>query len=302
MTIKNKYSKLFITLIVILSSIPFVLGADCIGEDCESNMTIVITDTTPPTWENPRNFTHEVNTSFSEAFNASDVGGISYYWLNDTTIFNISQIGTITNVSALSNISIHYINVSVNDTAGNIASIIIWINVTLPSITLTISSPTNTTYNYVDVDLLVSTTGIIDTHWYKLNSGNNITFIPNITLNNLEWEQYHTIQVWVNNSEGNIVTEIRRFYIGDIRTNYLMYYLLVLVLGGLLLLLGCEREDPILMILEGFLFSAFSITYAIKGYPTIDSEFLNIVIITISSGFAFYLMAIGSLQLVEDRT
>jgi len=298
--IVNKYSQLLITLFIIILFTYNVSGAECVGAGCDSNMTITIVDTTNPTWDNPRNFTNDVNTSFSELFTASDVGGISYYWLNDTSVFNISQTGIITNVSNLDSINIYNLNISVNDTAGNIASIVIWINITEPSFTLRIISPTNITYNYIDIDLLVSAGGYIDSYWYKLNNGNNITFIPNVTLNNLEWEQYHTLQVWVNDTDGNILTEIRRFYIGDTSSNYLMYYLLVLILGSLLLILGYNKLDPRLILLSGFLFSAFSITYAFNGYPSIESDFLNMFIITISAGFSFYLITLASLKFIRE--
>ena len=102
------------------------------------NVTATPTDTTPPTFDNPRNITHTVNTSLSESYTASDGSGISYYWLNDTSVFNVSQSGTLTNVTKISNIFIHYLNISVNDTAGNQRSLVFWINITdTPSLVIT---------------------------------------------------------------------------------------------------------------------------------------------------------------------
>ena len=105
------------------------------------NVTLIVGDTTPPTWDNPRNFTHTVNTSFIQSFPATDDVAIDNYWLNDTTIFNVSQNGLITNNTNLSNIFKHWINISVNDTSNNIANIEFWINITVsPTITTGLSA------------------------------------------------------------------------------------------------------------------------------------------------------------------
>ena len=93
-------------------------------------LTVPVIDTTPPVITNPRNFTHTVNTSFNQNMAATDDVGISFYWLNDTTVFNISQSGQITNVSLVNQIKIHWLNYSVNDTSNNLKSLIFYINVT----------------------------------------------------------------------------------------------------------------------------------------------------------------------------
>jgi hypothetical protein len=85
--------------------------------------------TTPPTFDNLRNFTQQANLSFSQSITASDPFGIDSYWLNDTTNFIISQAGLITNVSALDQVNFYWLNISVNDTYNNIASDIFYINI-----------------------------------------------------------------------------------------------------------------------------------------------------------------------------
>ena len=88
-------------------------------------------DATPPTWTNLRNFTHNANTSFSQSITATDISGISSYWLNDTTYFSInSGTGLITNITNLSRQELHWLNISVNDTLNNIATGIFYINIT----------------------------------------------------------------------------------------------------------------------------------------------------------------------------
>ena len=98
------------------------------------NITGVVPDTTPPTITNPRNFTQEGNQSFSEDMSATDDSGISFYWLNQTDYFNISQTGIITNVTNLSRVEIHWLNYSVNDTLNNLRSLIFYINITQETI------------------------------------------------------------------------------------------------------------------------------------------------------------------------
>jgi len=88
-----------------------------------------IPDIIPPTITNPRNFTQLVNLPFSQDMSATDPSGIGYYWLNDTTTFNISQSGIITNIASLT-VNTYWLNYSVNDTLGNQVSLIFNINLT----------------------------------------------------------------------------------------------------------------------------------------------------------------------------
>ncbi|HEC89490.1 MAG TPA: hypothetical protein ENI44_02780, partial [Thermoplasmatales archaeon] len=70
--------------------------------------------------------------------------------------------------------------------------------------TITISSPEwEHTYTTRIVWLNVSADEDIDTWWYNLDDNGNITFIPNITLNNLD-DGYHAIIVYANDTAGNI--------------------------------------------------------------------------------------------------
>jgi hypothetical protein len=95
----------------------------------KSSITFSI-DQTVPLFTNLRNFTHTVNTSFSQSIIATDVSGISYYSLNDTAYFNINSAGLITNATNLSRIEIYYLNISVNDTLNNIKTGVFYINIT----------------------------------------------------------------------------------------------------------------------------------------------------------------------------
>jgi hypothetical protein len=99
-------------------------------------------DTNPPTWSNLRNFTHTNGTAFSNSITATDSSGIGSYVLNDTNVFGInSATGLITNATNLSTIIIYYLNISVNDTAGNLNSGIFWINITEATTSTVTSTP-----------------------------------------------------------------------------------------------------------------------------------------------------------------
>jgi hypothetical protein len=85
-----------------------------------------------PTFTNCRNFTAYNITAFSQTISASDDVGINSYWLNDTTYFYIPLVtsGNIKNNSDMTSlIGMHYLNLSVNDTANQFANCYFRINI-----------------------------------------------------------------------------------------------------------------------------------------------------------------------------
>jgi hypothetical protein len=84
--------------------------------------TITVQDTLGPAWaETPVDHVIEAGTGFRYDLNASDLSGISQYWLNDTAHFTIDGIGVVTNATALS-AGVYPLHVYANDTEGNILS------------------------------------------------------------------------------------------------------------------------------------------------------------------------------------
>jgi len=128
---KNRREKplmviLVLAIALIINCIPSIFAAT-------DSYTInwIIPDDNPPSFDNLRNFTHIVNTSFSNSITASDDISIDIYRLNDTSIFSINETtGLITNNTNLSTLELYWLNISVNDSSGNIASGIFYINVT----------------------------------------------------------------------------------------------------------------------------------------------------------------------------
>lgn len=82
---------------------------------------IVPASDTPPTLDNVINHTHTVNTSFSYDIDATDDNGINAFSINDTSVFSINaSTGLLTNNTPLINITTYWLNVSVDDTIGQI--------------------------------------------------------------------------------------------------------------------------------------------------------------------------------------
>ncbi|VVB82200.1 beta-1,4-mannooligosaccharide phosphorylase [uncultured archaeon] len=92
------------------------------------NFNISGSDTTPPYFTNFANQTIYTNQSLSYNMTASDNVAVDSFAINWTNTFSITKDGNLTNTSALS-AQAYYINVSVNDTTGNLNSSILRVNV-----------------------------------------------------------------------------------------------------------------------------------------------------------------------------
>jgi hypothetical protein len=73
-----------------------------------------------------------------------------------------------------------------------------------PELNITITSPTNSTYFNIHQILNVAANGTVSTWWYKLNTGANITFIPNSTF--VAPIGSNKLTVYANDTSGNIVS------------------------------------------------------------------------------------------------
>ena len=160
---------------------------DTYGNVNRSSIRFTI-DTMAPFFTNLANQKVQDGSSLNYDINANDSGiGLGSFAINWTTNFSIvASTGVLTNISTLL-VGIYYINVSVNDTLGNLNSSVIQINVTERDITppaVTINSPTNTTYteSSYTININISENG---TCLYSLDGGvsnstlstsNNLTF------------------------------------------------------------------------------------------------------------------------------
>ena len=112
---------------------------DTSGNENYSRVSFTI-DTTPPTFTTFANQTTVANTSFSYNINAIDAGTeVDCFTVNDTTNFNITCAGVLTNNIVFTNVTIYYLNITVNDSLNNQRSGIMWVNVTAVAPTSTLN-------------------------------------------------------------------------------------------------------------------------------------------------------------------
>ncbi len=109
-------------------------------EVCSNNLTI-FEDAISPVFINITNQTIEYGTSLTYDIDASDLGGIDCFTVNDTTNFKINCSGYLENNTILS-AGLYNLNISVNDSFENKNSSLMWVNVT-PVSSISFSSSTS---------------------------------------------------------------------------------------------------------------------------------------------------------------
>ncbi|MBI2056979.1 hypothetical protein HYT91_01865, partial [Candidatus Pacearchaeota archaeon] len=168
----------------------------------------VMTDTTPPSfitnlanqsatatsiywnWTNPR------DADFSQAI----------IYINNTNVANTSN--NFYNATGLNPNTNYTIRINTKDTSDNVNNTDV--NLTASTLTsdttsptITIQSPTNSTYATTSIDLNVSANETINAWQYTLNSGTtNITFTPNTTITANEGS--NILIVYANDSSNNV--------------------------------------------------------------------------------------------------
>ncbi|MFX1252151.1 MAG: hypothetical protein ACFFCZ_11145, partial [Promethearchaeota archaeon] len=89
---------------------------------CSATFRITIQDTKNPTWDEI--LTHQTvdyGVPFVYNVKASDICGIDHYWINDTTLFSISNAGVITNATKL-DVGVYWLEVRACDPSDNYCS------------------------------------------------------------------------------------------------------------------------------------------------------------------------------------
>ncbi|MHA1674673.1 MAG: hypothetical protein ACTSYI_13725 [Promethearchaeota archaeon] len=94
-----------------------------------STYTISVIDTIVPTWVvTPTDQTIEFGSGFTYPVEATDLSGIAEYWINDTSHFNITQTGIISNATLLS-VGNYSVELRAYDSPGNFQSATIKVTV-----------------------------------------------------------------------------------------------------------------------------------------------------------------------------
>ncbi len=163
--------------------------------------TCSVADTTPPTVtiSSPTNTTYS-STNISLAVSANETVATWKYSLNGAANVTFTPNTTITAAEGSNNIIVY-----ATDSAGNTGSATVYFTVSLvPDTTpptVTISSPTNTTYSSTNISLAVSANETVATWKYSLNGAGNVTFTPNTTITAAEGS--NNIIVYATDSAGN---------------------------------------------------------------------------------------------------
>ena len=189
---------------------------DNVGNNYVSPANNLTIDTTPPYFANLTNQLIYNNQSLNYDINATDEGvGLGSFAINWTNTFNIiPTTGVLTNISSL-NVGMYYINVSVNDTLGNLNSAILPINVSLSADTIPpyfTAIPATTNVNYTQgfgVDFNASDErgfGTYAINWTTLFKIDANGLLTNST-SNIPAGNYY-IKVTINDTSNNLNSTI----------------------------------------------------------------------------------------------
>ena len=182
---------------------------------------VTVQDTNSPAWDYiPTNATLEYATeSLSIDFNATDISGIDYYYVNDTTNFKIDSSGLLENNTLLS-IGIYQVLVSVNDTSNNINSTVYQVTVQDTTNPTWYQIPGSSTLEYsVDslyVDFNASDVSGIDSYYVNDTSNFKIDSSGILENNTLLSIGVYQVLVSVNDTQGNINSTIHQVTVQDI--------------------------------------------------------------------------------------
>jgi parallel beta-helix repeat protein len=178
---------------------------DTLGNTALNDSYVVWIDSTPPYFTDLDNQTSYDNESLNYDINASDDGiGLDGFAIDDTTNFSIVySTGVITNITTL--IEYYYVvNVSINDTLGNLNWSLWSLNVTeTPDITaptIQVQSPTNTSYSTSTIWFNATADESIST-WIVNYNGTNVTHIINTSLEVEDGN--HQLLLYANDSSNN---------------------------------------------------------------------------------------------------
>ena len=190
--------------------------------------TITVQDTSNPTWnQTPSNQEIDYPNDFSYQVNATDLSPLSTYFIDDTTNFTIdSTTGIIINNTLLIGNTIYGLNISINDTSGNILSKLI--NITVNDITnpeVYVIAPTGTYTSATGVPLTGNSSDNIelDSCWYNITNDAGVLEKANTDLTNCinistsfsigGGNDDYILYLYVNDTTGNINSSAHTFTI-----------------------------------------------------------------------------------------
>ena len=158
---------------------------DPYGLYCNVVIKITVQDTTPPNWNQISiDQTLEFGEDLNYYLNASDLSGISQYWISNKAYFNIDEYGVIANRISLT-VGIYQLEVRAYDPYGNYVSAFITITVQDTTNPIWISLPTDQIVEYGDSFFyVISASDISGIDHYLINDITNFNIDSNGVLTN----------------------------------------------------------------------------------------------------------------------
>jgi len=191
---------------------------DTLGSTLNGNFTVTVQDTCPPDWVRaPADQWVEFGDAFHYSLNATDLSGLDWWWINDTTHFHIDNQGTITNGTSLP-VNVYYIQVWVNDTWGNCRSAVFTVTVQDTTPPSWLETPTDRLVEFGDAfhySLNATDLSGLDRWWindtthFHIDNQGTITNATGLPVG------VYFIQVWVNDTYGNVQTATLQVKVQD---------------------------------------------------------------------------------------
>ncbi|MFX1502901.1 MAG: SBBP repeat-containing protein [Promethearchaeota archaeon] len=154
-----------------------VRAFDPFGNYCNATFKIIVQDAKEPAWDQvPIDQIVEFGENLFYDLNASDLSGIEYWWINDTSKFNITDDGILINIVPISP-CVNYLEVRAYDPYGNYCNATLKITVQDTIIPNWDGVPTDQIVTYGEnlyYDLNASDLSGIDHYWINDTSSFNI--------------------------------------------------------------------------------------------------------------------------------
>ncbi|MGY5861984.1 MAG: hypothetical protein RTU09_06380 [Candidatus Thorarchaeota archaeon] len=176
--------------------------------------TISVQDTTAPTWDQtPSHQSIAFGERLRYDLNASDLSGIHYYWINDTTHFTIDSNGLISDAQNLA-IDIYWLEVRAYDPYGYYCGAIF--NVTVHGVIpdtqppTWVTTPTNQVLEYgvlLDYQLAASDPSGLDAWWLNDTANFNIGSNGRIISIGVLTSGVFGVRIFVNDTYGNVLID-----------------------------------------------------------------------------------------------
>ncbi|MFX0074324.1 MAG: rhodanese-like domain-containing protein, partial [Candidatus Hermodarchaeota archaeon] len=191
---------------------------DTSGNILTASFKVTIQDTKPPSWVfPPSDITMEFGSSFNYDLYATDLSNIDTWWLNDTLFFNIDNDGLITSTGPVP-IDVYWLEVSVNDTLGNILTASFKVTVQDTIAPSWDENPTDQLLEYGEAftyDLNATDISSIDKWWLNDTEYFDVDGNGVITNKTLVPVGEYWLNLNVNDTSGNILTDSFKITIRD---------------------------------------------------------------------------------------